>query len=71
MIKKQLKKLLINPLNLVFVDNPASANAKVRATVDKAILCLIYALCSSCSVIQIEKGANKEHTPTDYLETLS
>ena len=29
MIKKQLKKLFINPLNLVFVNNPASANGIV------------------------------------------
>ena len=42
-----------------------------RATIDKAILCLIYALCSSCSLIQIEKGANKERTATNYWETLS
>ena len=42
-----------------------------RATIDKAILCLISALCSSCSFIQIEKGGNKKHTATDYWETLS
>ena len=42
-----------------------------RATIHKAILCLISALCSSCSFIQIEKGGNKKHTATDYWETLS